>query len=156
LSLGKQELEAIIEERIRDEVRVTKLLRDSMRETDNVVIRLLLNQMALDSVKHESMLRATLGLLDSPSEEGFRTEGEEFLELIEKHVEIERRMLEEFERVVDRIEDSRIRFMVQNIIGDERRHHSIMKHLHGLVFEAEKIQDEKWWDFLFRYSRLKG
>jgi len=31
-----------------------------------------------------------------------------------------------------------------------------MRHLHGLVFEAEKIQDKKWWDFLFRYSRLKG
>lgn len=156
MSLDKQELEAIIEERIRDEVMVTKLLRDSMRKTNNVVIRLLLNQMALDSVKHESMLRATLGLLDSPSEKGFRAEGEEFLKLIERHVEIERRMLEEFERVVDRIDDGRIRFMVQNIIGDERRHHSIMRHLHVLVFEAEKVQDEKWWDFLFRYSRLKG
>lgn len=156
MSLDKQELEAIIEERIRDEVRGAKLLRDSMKKTDNVVIQLLLNQIALDSVKHESMLRAILGLLDSRSEEGFRTEGKEFLKLIEMHVEIERRMLEEFERVVDRIKDSRIRFMVQNIIGDERRHHSIMKRLHGLVFEGEKVQDEKWWDFLFRYSRLKG
>ena len=65
-------------------------------------------------------------------------------------------MLEDFERTVDKTEDNRIRFILQDIISDEKKHHAIMKRVHELVCEGKKVQDQKWWDFLFRYSRLTG
>ena len=95
-------------------------------------------------------------LLDSPSKGQLKSESEEFGEVIEKQVEIERRMLEEFEKIVDETEDNRIRFLLQGMIGDEKRHHAVMKRVHELVCKGETVKDEKWWDFLFRYSRLTG
>ena len=146
----------MIEEQIENERKAAGLLHDSLRKTDNRVIRLLLYQLALDSIKHENTLRAILELLESPSKEQFKSESEEFRKVIEEHVEIERKMLEDFERIVDKTEDNRTRFILQDIISDEKRHHAIMKRVHELVCESEKVRDEKWWDFLFRYSRLIG
>jgi rubrerythrin len=146
----------MIEEQIENEKKAVELLHGSMKKTNNKVIRLLLYQLVLDSTKHKHMLRVILQLLESPSKEQFRREGEEFRKIIERHVEVERKMLENFERIVDKTDDNRIRFILQDIISDEKRHHAIMKRVHELVCESEKVKDEKWWDFLFRYSRLTG
>ncbi|MDH5376473.1 MAG: hypothetical protein OEW95_11790 [Candidatus Bathyarchaeota archaeon] len=156
LSASKQDFKGMIEKQIENERNATRLLYDSAKKTDNMVIRLMLYQLALDSVKHEHLLKATLRLLESPSKEQFKSESEEFRKVIEKHVEIERKMLEDFERIVDVTEDNRMRFILQNIIGDEKKHHAIIKRVHELVCESEKVRDENWWDFLFRYSRLTG
>lgn len=156
MSIDKQEFMKMIEEQIENEKKVVKLLQESMKKTDNTVIQLQLHQLALDSMKHEKMLGAILQLLEFPSKELSKFEGEEFRKAIEKHVEVERKMLEDFEKIVDKTDDNRMRFILQNIIGDEKRHHAIMKRVHELVYEGDKVQDEKWWDFLYRYSRLAG
>jgi len=156
LPIEKQEFKTMIEEQIENEKKAVRILQSSMKKTDNAVIQLMLNKLALDSTKHERMLRAILQLLRSSPEEQFSDEGAEFRSVIEEHVEIERKMLEDFERIVDKTEDNRIRFILQDIISDEKRHHAIMKRVHELICEGEKVQDQKWWDFLFRYSRLTG
>lgn len=147
-------LKALIEERIEDESRAVTILHDSIGKVEDMVIRLLLDQLALDSVKHEKMLGVILRLLEHPSKENF--EGEELRGILERHVEIEREMLEALERTVDETEDVRIRFLLQDMISDERRHHALMKRAHELVCESNGVRDERWWDFLFRYSRLAG
>lgn len=156
MSIDKQEFKEIIEKRIEDEKKAVELLQDSMEKTSNTVIQLLFCQLALDSMKHEKMLKAVLQLLEPPSKERFKCEGEEFRKVIEKHAEVEREMLESFEKIVDRTEDKRIRFILQDMISDEKKHHTIVNRIYELVCEGEKIKDEKWWDFLFRYSRLTG
>ena len=156
MPIDKQEFKMMIEEQIQNEKKAVKLLRGSMKKTNNTVIQLMLYQLALDSTKHENMLRAILRLLKSSSKEQFKCEGEEFRKAIEKHVEVERKMLEDFGRIVDKTEDNRIRFILQDIISDEKKHHAIMKRVHELICEGEKVQDQRWWDFLFRYSRLTG
>lgn len=156
MSVNEQEFKMMIEELVESEKRAVKLLDDSMKRTSNTVIRLLLHQLVLDSTKHEHMLSVILELLEAPSKEQFESEGEKFREVIEKHVEVEREMLEGFEKIVDKTEDKRVRFILQNIVSDEKRHHAIMKRVYELVCEGDEAKDEKWWDFLFRYSRLSG
>ena len=156
MPIETQDFKTMIEEQIENEKKAVRLLQSSMKKTDNAVIQLMLSKLALDSTKHERMLRAILQLLESSPGEQFRYEGEEFRSVIEEHVEIERKMLEDFERIVDKTEDNRIKFILQDIISDEKRHHAIMKRVHELMCEGEKVQDQKWWDFLFRYSRLTG
>lgn len=146
----------IIEKRIENEKKAVEFLQDSMEKTSNPVIQLLFCQLALDSAKHEKMLKAVSQLLEPPTKEQFKCEGEEFRKTIEKHAEVEREMLEDFEKLVDKTEDKRIRFILQEIISDEKKHHAITKRMYTLVCEGEKVKDEKWWDFLFRYSRLTG
>lgn len=154
--MTKQNFRSMIEKRVRNEQEAAKLLYESTKKTNNTVISLFLYQLALDSEKHEHMLKAILSLMDSPSSVLTFGESEEFRKTIQKHQEMEREMLENFKKIVDLTEDKRVRFILQNIISDEKRHHAIIKRVHQLVSEGEKIKDEKWWDFLYRYSRLTG
>lgn len=156
MSRDKQEFKMIIEKRIENEKKAVEFLHHSMERTSNPVIQLLFCQLALDSAKHEKMLKAVSQLLEPPTKEQFKCEGEEFRKTIEKHAEVEREMLEDFEKLVDKTEDKRIRFILQEIISDEKKHHAITKRMYTLVCEGENVKDEKWWDFLFRYSRLTG
>lgn len=154
LSYGTQSFRELIEDQIEKERRATDLLYDSAKKIDNAVIQLLLYQLALDSVKHGHMLKTILKLLDEPSKVELAVGDEEFRKVIEMHVEIEREMLEDFEKIIDETSDKRIRFIIQNIISDEKRHHATVKRLYALLSEGESVKDEKWWDFLFRYSQL--
>ena len=156
MAVEVQNFRQMIEKQIENERFAANFLHESARKTKNVVIQLLLYQLALDSAKHEQMLKAIVELLKEPSERGLTAEGEGFRKTIEKHVEIERKMLEDFETIVDEAEDNRIRFIIQEIINDEKRHHAVIKRVYELVCESEKVKDEKWWDFLFRYSKLTG
>ena len=61
--------------------------------------------------------------------------------------------MENFEDLVDEVEDQRIRFLLENIITDEKRHHNIVERIAKLVVNSE-TSDDAWWDFLYRYSRL--
>jgi len=151
-----QNFKKLIEQQVKNERFAARLLQESAKKTKNTVIQMLLYQLALDSAKHEQMLKAVLELLKKPSDERLFAESEDFRKIIEKHVEIERKMLKDFEEIVDKTKDKRVRFIIQEIINDEKRHHAIIKRVYELVCEGKKVKDEKWWDFLFRYSRLTG
>ena len=150
------DLNAHVDSRIADERQVIKLLHDSIRKTDNPVIRLLLSQLAFDSAKHEYMLKIVLELLKTPPETRIAAEDKDFREALAQHVKAEHEMIKGFEKVVDRINDKRIRFILQDIISDEKRHHAITKRIYDLACDGEATRDDAWWDFLFRYSRLSG
>jgi hypothetical protein len=151
-----KDLDKHIAMRIADERKAIKLLHDTIRKTDNPVIRLLLSQLTFDSAKHEYMLKIVLELLKTPPEACIEAEDEAFREVMEQHIKVERAMITGFEQVVDRITDKRIRFILQDIISDEKRHHAITKRVYDLACEGEATGDDAWWDFLFRYSRLSG
>ena len=114
LALGSQNFRKLIEQQVENERFAARLLRESAEKTKNAVIRMFLYQLALDSAKHERMLKAILELLSKPSEKELIAEGEDFRKIIEKHVEIERKMLENFEDIVDKTQDKRIRFIIQD------------------------------------------
>jgi rubrerythrin len=151
-----KDLDQHIAMRIADEKKAIKLLHDSIRKTDNPVIRLLLSQLAFDSAKHEYMLKIVLELLKTSPETGIEAKDADFREVMKTHIKVERAMIKGFEQVVDRIKDRRIRFILQDIISDEKRHHAITKRIYDLACEGEATRDDAWWDFLFRYSRLSG
>lgn len=147
------EFKTLIEERIKDEKEATKSLYDSIKKAKNSIVRLMLYQLALDSVKHEHMLRTILRILEFDGTQD-DPEIKEFPEIVKKHVELENNMLRSFERIVERTADKRIRFILQEIVSDERKHHAIVKRISELISDTEEVRDEKWWDFLYRYSHL--
>ena len=140
--------------RIAEEKKANQLLHDTIGKTENVVIKLLLYQLALDSAKHELMLKTVLELLNSPSVVRSAFEDKSFRDVMVQHVSIEEEMINGFEKAVDKVKDKRIKFILQDIISDEKKHHAIVKRIYDLVC-AEKVKgDEDWWDFLYRYSHL--
>lgn len=148
------EFKEYISLRIAEEKKANQLLQDTIGKTENTVIRLLLHQLALDSAKHELMLKTVLELLNAPPTSCSGGEDKSFRDTISQHVKIEEEMIRGFEKIVDDVKDKRVRFILQDIISDEKKHQAIVKRIYDLICENKKKDDDDWWDFIYRYSHL--
>jgi len=149
--LNHQELEENIKKMIKVERKTVDHLSKTINKTKNNVIKILMQMMLIDSLKHAKILEIILSILNTPKLE--RSEIGEVTQHLKEHVEEEKIMMENFEDLVDKVEDQRIRFLLENIITDEKRHHNIVERIAKLVVNSE-TSDDAWWDFLYRYSRL--
>jgi hypothetical protein len=149
--LQYQELEKNIQKMIKDERETVNHLSQTINKIKNNVIKILMQILLIDSLKHEKILQIVLSILKTPKLES--SEISEVAQHLKEHIEEEKAMMENFENLVDKVEDQRIRFLLENIITDEKRHHNIVKRITELVVDSE-TSDDAWWDFLYRYSRL--
>lgn len=136
---------------IKDERETVNHLSQTINKTKNNVIKILMQILLIDSLKHEKILQIVLSIIKTPKLES--SEVSEVAQHLKEHVEEEKTMMENFETLVDKVEDQRIRFLLENIITDEKRHHNIVERITELVVDSE-TSDDAWWDFLYRYSRL--
>ena len=136
---------------IKDERETVNHLSQTINKIKNNVIKILMQILLIDSLKHEKILQIVLSILKTPKLES--SEISEVAQHLKEHIEEEKAMMENFENLVDKVEDQRIRFLLENIITDEKRHHNIVKRITELVVDSE-TSDDAWWDFLYRYSRL--
>ena len=136
---------------IKDERNAVSHLSQTIKKTKNNVIKILMQILLIDSLKHAKILEIILSILRAPKLES--SEISEVAQHIKEHVDEEKEMMENFENIVDKVEDQKIRFLLENIITDEKRHHNIVERISELVVDSE-TSDDAWWDFLYRYSRL--
>jgi len=146
-----KDLEEIIAKMIKNEEDTVKHISETISKVQNNAVKLLMQIMLTDSLKHGQMLKIILNIMKTPIMEG--REVAEVLDSLKKHVEEEMAMTKDFESLIDKIKDRRIKFLLENIVTDEKRHHSVMERIVKLIGDSETSDDE-WWDFLYRYSRL--
>ena len=83
-----------IKKQIENEVTASKILLQSTKITNNPIVSHIFYQLALDSKKHVHQLKLILHLLEDP-EKSFEEE-DGFDKVVKRHVEIERKMLQDF------------------------------------------------------------
>jgi rubrerythrin len=142
-----EELIKMIREQQKLERKTIDSLSPLVSETKNSVIRLFLNRLVLDSMKHVDILQAAIdlnmGAVVSQIDKHRMRKG-----LIE-HIENEKLMLKNIENLAAKVEEEKTKFLLQQIADDEKRHHQILKHLLNLVEEIENIRDEDWWSLYY-------
>lgn len=118
-----------------------------VQSTKNSVIRLFLNQLVLDSMKHVDVLQAIMdldaGAVVSDIDKHRMNRG------LNKHIKGEEAMLRNLESIMGKVEDEKMKFMLKGMASDERRHHKILEHLMKVIETIENIRDEDWWDLYY-------
>jgi len=118
-----------------------------VKSTKNSVIRLFLNQLVLDSMKHVDVLQAIMdlnaGAVVSDIDKHRMKRG------LNEHVKGEEAMLRNIENIMDKVEDKKIRFLLMQMAADEKRHHKILEQLMKVVENIENIRDKDWWDLYY-------
>ncbi len=150
--MGDDEFKRLLREGLAIEHEIVNLMSERVEGIKNSVVKYLLHGIVLDSSKHADTFQALIDLVGgvamSEVEIGISQE------VLRRHIKLEKDNLEKVEEIIDEIEDRGIRFMLQNIAADERRHHNILNRMLEISLRKEEIPDEKWWDFLYRFSRL--
>jgi len=155
LSLSKEELKAQCEKSIAFEDQIVQAVNKSTDALQNRLLKELLRGVAFDSMKHALIFRAIIGLLEfSPA---ISDEDNTILNRdIKVHIENEEKAIKIYEEMLGKIDNEKIKFMLETIIADEHRHHELLKTISKFIIEKETIQEDEWFDYIYKYSLAHG
>ncbi len=127
---------------------------ESVERVKNPLVKELIRGIALDSMKHENILSAIEARMAGSTPFLTEEERDAIRGAIERHIEMEREAIERYSEVLKGLEDERLRFLIEYILEDERRHHALLLRIQKLVVEPETLTDQDlayimWFDALF-------
>lgn len=143
------ELSRKIEDLILMEEMQSQKLSASVKNLDFVVVKEILNAVALDSKEHAGFYRAIKSLLTVEHPIIVEDEYMRMESIIRAHVDVEARMQQLAGELFSAVEDSRVKHLLKEILEDEIRHHKIMQNLLQSVVKRS-ILEEDVWDMIWR------
>ena len=155
MSLSKEELKAQCEKSIAFEEQIVQSVNKSTDALQNLLLKELLRGVAFDSMKHALVFRAIIGLLEfSPA---ISDEDNTVLNRdIKVHIENEEKAIKIYEEMLGKVDNEKIKFMLETIIADEHRHHELLKTISKFIIEKETIAEDEWFDYIYKYSLAHG
>jgi len=155
LSSTEQKLTKFFEEQIKLEEEIVKSMNQALRTLTNPVVKGVLKGISLDSMKHAEIYKAAVDVASVPpaaTEEDF----DRLKETVKKHIEYEERTIERLNSVIEKTGNEKVKFLLESIASDEKRHHDLLNKIMSIVVRGETITEEDWWDFLWRNVPFHG
>jgi rubrerythrin len=125
-------------------------LSESVENLRNVVVRETLKGIAHDSIKHASFFRAILSLIRDVEPVLAEDDYDRLEKVIEGHISVEERMLEESRRLLSSLKNLWIKHLLKEIYDDEVKHHALMTRLLEAVINREALFEDDWWDTIWK------
>ncbi len=135
---------------------IVSSLNKGVADIKNPPVKAVLKGISLDSVKHAELYGAAIKLLTETS----TTLSQENLDvqrtLVEKHIEMEAELIKKLEKMMPTIENSKVKYLLNTIFTDEKRHHAMLKTILESLVRAETITEDEWWESLWAGSPFHG
>ena len=149
--MSASELEKLLRDQMVLEKKTAEVLSSTVQKAKNSVVRLFLNRLVLDSLKHADMLQALIDL--NAGTIVTMVNKEEMKDSLERHVVQEKEMLDRLERILEKVEDPKAKSLLKQIAEDEKRHHRILNEVTKIV-SWRGATDEQWWNTIDRAEWL--
>ena len=153
---SKNELISFMKEQIKIENEIVDSLNSALVEVKNPPVKGVLKGISLDSVKHAEMYAAATELLTSVSQALSQEHLDKQRALVEKHIRIEEELIKKINKVLPTIENAKVRLLLNAILGDEERHHELLKMVLEILVRGETITEADWWDLLWKNVPFHG
>jgi rubrerythrin len=154
--LSKNELVEFLKTQIKIEKAIVDSVNKNLSELGNPVIKSVLKGISLDSEKHAEMYDGAVSLLTNISQALSQEQFEKQKKLVEKHIRIEAELIEKISNVISNIENENVKFLLNTILADEKRHHEILQKVLETLVLGETITEEDWWDILWKNVPFHG
>jgi rubrerythrin len=148
--MDKDQLKAFFEEQIKLEEKIVKMATKSVSDTQNQLVKYLIQAIAIDSNKHALMLNAILARLQSKTPFIDEAKRDELGENIKAHIELEAHAIKTYSELIPQTEDPGSKQVLEYILEDEKRHHHLLTQLYKLVIEKETLTEEDLWDLTWK------
>ena len=122
----------------------------------NVAVKGVLKGVSLDSIKHAELYLSAVTLLTTPSTALTQDNLDEQRNLVEKHIEIESKLIKVLEEKIPAIENQKVVFLLKSILADEVRHHEMLKMVLDIIVHGETITEDDWWKLLWENAPFHG
>jgi len=150
------ELIEFIKQQIEVEKEIVSSLNKGVADIKNPPVKGVLKGISLDSVKHAELYASALSLLTKTSQALTQENLDAQRALVEKHIELEATLIKRIERIMPEIENNKVKFLIESILSDERRHHALLKTVLDIIVHGEAITEADWWKLLWENVPFHG
>ena len=125
-------------------------LKEVLDVTGNSIVNMFLGGIMLDTMKHADVIQAIIDI--GAGQILWKIDKQKMVEELEKHIEIEKKMLQSIQDIVEKNKDKKIELLIREIVADERRHHRILTQLLENIENMEVLKEE-WLDFYLKFQQ---
>jgi ribonucleotide reductase beta subunit family protein with ferritin-like domain len=138
------------------EKEIVDSLNKGIVDIKNPPVKGVLKGISLDSVKHAELYSAAVTLLTSVSQALKQENLDAQRALVEKHIQMEAELIRKLEKMMPVIENTKVKFLLNAILTDERRHHAMLKTVLETIVHGETITEADWWELLWKNVPFHG
>jgi rubrerythrin len=150
------ELIEFIKQQIEVEKEIVSSLNKGVSDIENPPVKGVLKGISLDSVKHAELYASALSLLTKTSQALTQENLDAQRALVEKHIQLEATLIKRIEKIMPEIENNKVKFLIESILADERRHHALLKTVLDIIVHGETITEADWWKLLWENVPFHG
>jgi len=150
LLMDKDQLKAFLKKQIALEEKIVRIAKKSVKDTQNELVKSLIQAIAIDSNKHALMLNAILARLESKTPFIEEAKRDQLGKNIQAHIEMEAYAIKTYKELIPQTEDPGSKQVLEYILDDENRHHRLLTQLYKLVIEKETLTEEDLWDLTWK------
>jgi rubrerythrin len=155
-SNSENELIDFIKRQIVIEKEIVDSLNKGIVNINNPPVKGVLKGISLDSMKHAELYSAALTLLTKVSQALKQEDLDAQRELVEKHIKLEAELIKKIEDELPKIDDAKVKFLLESILTDEKRHHAMLKLVLEIIVHGETITEVDWWELLWENAPFHG
>lgn len=121
------------------------------------VIAAVIDAVASDSEKHANLYEAMLKIVVGWHQPGLFEEDLNLVaKVIDRHIETERRMIEETRKLLEETADPRMRLLLAAIYEDEVKHHKLLTDIKDKIAKVRTLSEGEFWEAVWRDSPWHG
>lgn len=153
---SNDELIALIKNQIEVEKKIVDSVNSGIVEIKNQAVKGVLRGISLDSTKHAEMYSSVINLLASVPQALTEENLDKQKSLVEKHIHLEEQVIRKLKEMIPSIQNKKIKLLLNAILSDEIRHHSLLKKVMDILVKGETITDADWWDVIWENVPFHG
>lgn len=138
------------------EKKIVDSIEKALVDMNNLPVKGVLKGISLDSVKHAEMYEAAHTLLTETSTALKQEDLDRHRAIIEKHIAWEAELIGKIEAVMPTVSNKKVRLLLNAILGDEKRHHALLKGVLETIVHGETITEDDWWKMLWEDVPFHG
>ena len=153
--MPEDEMVAFFKDQIKLEHHIIEAITGSLKTVRNPIVKQVLRAIAFDSQKHAGIYNAAI-TISTVTPALTDAEYREIKKVTEKHITDEETAIAALEKIMPQIENPKIKFLLEAIVSDERKHHELLHKVMDLVVKKEAITEEDWWEILWKNVPFHG
>jgi rubrerythrin len=155
MSFTEKELVTFLQEQVKIEKAIVKSVTTALENVKNPVVEAVLKGISYDSSKHADLYRSAGEIIAvAPALT------EQKLAHLEKtvrwHIETEKKLIGRVQEAINKTANKRVKFLLESILEDEKRHHKLLKMVLNIIVKGETITDQDWWDIIWENAPFHG
>lgn len=138
------------------EQKYSQELADIANKFKHPVLKALIYAVSRDSEKHRFFYYSLAQLVKSSQPVLTEEEFKYIAEGIDKHIQVEKEMIEYTQRLLNETKDPRMKIILAAIYEDEVKHHKLLVTIKDKIARRETLTEEELWDMIWKDSPWHG